>query len=324
MRIAEKSRSILLGSIVCVSLFLILFIFSRQSYDSFKGIGWLYEDIGQGTSSHSLKILSINQRDGTIKMEYSADFPPGNNVLFLNVDFSYDEWDLAHSESGFVWGGKILPLIEEKRNSQDIRSDEHPNNTYKTQFEFVWPINSKRFPFDAVTFEMWIYRDLPAYLSNKIDRAKFIKAPFGLTVYSYVDGYVLTKGTKRIVKGGSGFPDAEVVKFSLKRNAFTRIMTVLFFVLGIVTSLYIAFSWSLEKTVDLSVLTYFATLWGIRSILLDPIPQPKPFPTLIDIFVLSMMFMTPVLFALARKQFLQGLIHRLNQISDDSNKSDTK
>jgi len=319
MRMSQKSKIFFVGGILCVSLFFVLLFFSRQSYDSHKGISWFYENIEQPTNIHKLKILSINPHDGRIKMEYSTDFPAGRDILFLHVDFGYEEWDLGHSESGFVWGGKILSLIEQKKKIQDIYLDKHENNTYKAEFEIFLPINQKRFPFDAVTLDFWIYRDFPGYLSDKVDTAKFVKAPWLLEVYSYLDGYVLTIGAKRIIKYyKTEFPDAEVVEFSLKRDVFIRIMTIMFFVLGLVISLYIAFTWHLKKLVDLSVLTYFAALWGIRSILLDPIPEPKPFPTLIDTFVLYMMLITPILFGLIRKLSLQDLFDRLRQEPEDT------
>lgn len=314
-----KSRILLILFVLCLSVFLVLLIFSRKPYDSDKGVSWFYESNGQPTYSHVLKILSIDAHDGKVKMEYSAEFPPGREVIFLNVDFGNDEWDLAHSESGFVWGGKMLSLIEQKKKTQDIYLDGHERSTYKTEFEISIPINQKRFPFDAVNFEFWIYRGFPESLSAKIDSSKFIKAPWLLHVYSYIDGYVLTKGVKKIVNyNDAEFQDAEVVKFSLKRDIFIRIMTILFFLSGLAISLYIALTWRLEKLADLSLLTFFAALWGVRNILLDPIPKPKPFPTLIDTFVLYMIFIVPILFVWVRKLNLQSPLGRVSDKPKDT------
>jgi len=226
---------------------------------------------------YSMTLKSIDHEAQRINFDLEVNKPEGQGTITKCLHLGTEAWRVG-GYSGSL-SAVLVNLKEIPRDS--LQPDERPGQgltKYRGSGDFYVETDLHMFPFDKVWWDFSMSEQCwtPAV---SIDSTTF----YHLSVNNEVPDYSLS--LLRQPKNAQENKDASRPHFVLHRSLFLRTLTIIIFAVAFASSIALIIRES-EKAKNLSLLTYFAGLWGIRSILLSPIQGLKAFPTLIEITIL--------------------------------------
>lgn len=157
---------------------------------------------------------------------------------------------------------------------------------YASEVRVAIPLNRHWFPLDTLDLGVGVHASLTDDVGDGTQGSVTL-AP-GFYVASFVPDRELTRtrGTAHHDDQGGHF-----VGFELRRNTFLLGVAALLLIVGLASSTLIIMA-ARANPINVSLLAYFAGLWTARDIVLTPLVSYRPFPSLVDIGVISLFLYT--------------------------------
>jgi hypothetical protein len=238
---------------------------------------------------YSITLKSADHDRELINFDMDINAPEGRGEITKCLYFGYRSSNPFESFEGL--SAVLVSLKEIPRDS--LQPDQQPGpgyTTYRGAGQFHFETDLRLFPFDKILWDFSVSEQCwsPA---AAIDSTTFRN----LWIRNNIRDYALfpTKYPKARV-------DPLQPSFVLRRSTFLRVLTIVVFAVAFASSIALILR-AREKAKGLSLLTYFAGLWGIREILLSPIQGLKAFPSLIEITILFLFGFTLVGVVLASR-----------------------
>jgi len=269
------------GGYAVLILFIFFWEFDRRFYHSDYSVLWSgtrasFQPIGEGFEGvHSLVLESLNPGTDEIRATYSVrvDEDAGDYV-YVCPSLAHDDVDLGGS-SGWLEHTDV-----ELAKRPVIGLPGEHGTEYRGEFAIHPVLRTNRFPFDPVKLEI-IY-DETKFATCKSKPGALLTPPRIFDVTNRIPGFVVGSGGLDLRHGGGH----TVIRLRLVRSTFLRWTAALLGLLGLSSTLLVARQISRKGPDDWAPLAYFVALWGTRTILVSTIPEPRPFPTLVDFTVL--------------------------------------
>lgn len=224
---------------------------------------------------HDLVLQSVNPATGDIRGTYSVHGAGAHEFAYVCPWFGHEDLDLGGSSS---W-------VEQTEITLTKRQVGSPFGerlvAYEGDFVIHPVLKPDRFPFDAIVLEV-NYEPDGVFAPCKDKAGAQLRPPRMLDITCNIPGFVVgSRGLEFSHSDGR-----TTMRLQLTRSSSLRWTAILLACLGFVSTLLVVRRMWRKGTEDWTPLAYFVALWGSRSILLTLIPEPRPFPTLVDATVL--------------------------------------
>jgi hypothetical protein len=232
-------------------------------------------------------LVSIDPVSSLATYRITARAQPGKPLIVL-LEFFSDGWSTF----------RTVQLAEQAAGAAASFPEDAipPRNTalvlYASEVRVAIRLSRHWFPLDTLDLGVGIHTSL-ADTAGATPPGRLTFDP-GFYVASFVPDRELirTRGTA---------PDSSrhFVGFGLRRDRFLLGVAALLLVVALVSSTLIILA-ARANPVNVSLLAYFAGLWTARDIILTPLVSYRPFPSLVDIGVISLFLYTVMGIAGAR------------------------
>jgi hypothetical protein len=225
--------------------------------------------------------LTINKIDyikQALETEVCLNDSTGKKQISVFLNFINE-----YSNRGSLYNVKVL--LNEKKDDDVILANKPSQGFSVYTAKLSIPFDSKlmHFPFDDIPLGVGVEEDMHFSPGDNI-----MHLPISVLFLDNHDtGFILDNTDPSFeVRGDNAY-----YFFKLRRSDFTVYLTVLLFMLGLASSISVIKK-SQSQSFDLSLLTYFIGLWGIRSIVLSGIQEPRPFPSYVDLAIITLFLFT--------------------------------
>lgn len=235
---------------------------------------------GEAGVIYRLKLTKVDHKAGNIGYDLSVNLPEGKQKITKCLWLVYKiKRSSSYTESA---NAELVTLSEVSRDT--LLSREQPiagYTRYTGSGAFHFESDLRAFPFDSIRFKAYFHTQ--CFNPNvQLDPTPVIE----LWIVNEISDYQLVQLSA----------DSEL---RLERNTALKTLAIILLLLGFASAVALIVK-ARTSAPDLSLLTYFVSLWAVRRILIDQIQDHKPFPTFIEVSIVFLFCFTIIGIALMR------------------------
>jgi hypothetical protein len=221
---------------------------------------------------YKLKLTKVDHKARHIGYDLSVNLPEGKQKITKCLWLGYKIKTATSSTEGA--NTELVTLSEVSRDTLLSREQPGPGYTkYTGSGAFHFESDLRGFPFDSIRFDARFHTQC-FNPSVQLDSTPVVE----LWIVNEISDYQLVQS-----RGDS--------ELRLERNTALKTLAIILLLLGFASAVALIVK-ARTTAPDLSLLTYFVSLWAVRRILIDQIQDHKPFPTFIEVSIVFLFCFT--------------------------------